>query len=90
MSAFKAMAEVIMWHAKKGDKAEKVVVAPNDRRATTAVDVALAKGWPFIPHIEFVAAGLDGETFMAAFEEMSAAHPNHPFLFIQMGQRPFE
>lgn len=90
MPVFKAMAEIIMWHAQKGNKAEAVIVPPDDKRVAKALDVALAKGWPFIPHIEYAAAGGDGETFLSKLEKMFAAHPEHPFLFIHMGQLPFE
>jgi predicted TIM-barrel fold metal-dependent hydrolase len=82
---FGAVSEVIMWHAQKGDKAPEVIVPPDDKRVRTVLKGALAKGWPFIIHIEFAAARSAG-TFMKKMEALVSGHPNHPFILIHMGQ----
>lgn len=85
-----AMAEVIMWHAAKGNpdnpKAPEVVVHPQDERVQFVLRAAIERGWPFIIHIEFAAAGSDRDAFMAEFEALLAQHPDHPFALIHMGQ----
>jgi predicted TIM-barrel fold metal-dependent hydrolase len=86
MDGFGAMAEVIMWHARKGDKAPEVIVPPDDRRVAAALDGALKHGWPFIAHIEFAASGRDRTVFMEKFEALLKKHPDHPFVLIHMGQ----
>ncbi|HJO75690.1 MAG TPA: amidohydrolase family protein [Rhodospirillales bacterium] len=85
MPGFGAMAEVIMWHAQKGQKAEKVVVPPDDKRVRLALKGAKEKGWPFVIHIEF-AASQSPETFMKKMEGMLANNPDTPFALIHMGQ----
>jgi hypothetical protein len=90
MGGFGAMAEVIMWHAQKGNKAPKVVVSPEDKRVKAALEGALHNGWPFIAHIEFEAAGGERKVFMKQFENMLAAYPDNPFILIHMGQLGLE
>lgn len=85
MPGFGAMAEVIMWHAKKGNKAPEWVVPPESKQVQTALKGALAKGWPFIIHIEF-AASRSPETFMKEMEAMLEKNSDHPFALIHMGQ----
>jgi len=84
---FSAMAEVLVYHAQKAGAPEKIVT-PDDQRVQTALKYALARGWPFIVHIEFAAIGYrdEREKFMRQFEAVLAAHPEHPFLLIHMGQ----
>ncbi len=90
MPQFGAMAEVMMWHAEKGDplnpKAPEVVVPPDDQRVQVALRAALERGWPFVAHIEFAAAGPDRDIFMGKFEALLGQHPDHPFALIHMGQ----
>ncbi len=90
MPRFGAMAEVMMWHAEKGNplnpKAPEVVVYPDDERVQVALRAALERGWPFVAHIEFAAAGPDRDVFMGKFEELLGQHPDHPFALIHMGQ----
>ena len=85
-----AMAEVIMWHAAKGNpdnpRAPEVVVHPEDERVQFLLQAAIEQGWPFIIHIEFAAAGSDRDAFMAEFEALLTRHPDHPFALIHMGQ----
>jgi predicted TIM-barrel fold metal-dependent hydrolase len=84
---FTAMAEVLIYHAEKGDAPAKIV-APDDPLVQTALRYALERGWPFIMHIEFAAIGYreDRDRVMRQFEAVLAAHPRHPFLLIHMGQ----
>jgi predicted TIM-barrel fold metal-dependent hydrolase len=91
MAEFAAMAEVILWHAEKTGrdgavKAPQAIVPPDDARVRTALQAAIARGWPFVIHIEFAAAGPDAVPFMAKMETMLAAHPDHPFALTHMGQ----
>ena len=85
MPGFRAMAEVIMWHAKKGNKAPEWVVPLDSKQVQTALKGALAKGWPFIIHIEFQATR-SRDTFMTMMEAMLEKNPGHPFALIHMGQ----
>ena len=84
---FKAMAEVLMYHAQKGDKAPEVVVYPDDQRVQAALNASIENGWPFVIHIEF--RSLKGEKrgrFMAEMEKLLETHPDHPFALNHMGQ----
>jgi len=82
---FGAMAEVIMWHARKGDKAPELVVPPDDKRVRELLGRVVKKGWPFVIHIEF-AASRSPETFMKKMEAMLEEYSGHPFALIHMGQ----
>jgi len=86
MPAFKAMGEVLLFHAQKGKKAPKIDVAPDSPQAQMLLDIALEKKWPFIAHYEFAALGWEKPTYMDQFEAMVKAHPGHPFVLIHMGQ----
>jgi hypothetical protein len=57
MRQYGAMAEVLMYHAQKGSKAPEIIVQPDDNKVLAALNFAVEKKWPFIVHIEFVAAG---------------------------------
>ena len=81
-----AMAEVLMYHAQKGERAPLVVVQPDDERVLAALNCAVEKEWPFIAHIEFVAAGSQRDEFMTKFEALLLQYPEHPFVLIHMGQ----
>jgi len=88
---FAAMAEVLMYHARKTDQkgrtiAPEVAFPPGGAKPAAALDVALSKGWPFIIHIEFASLGAQRAEYMAGMESMLRAHPEHPFLLIHMGQ----
>jgi hypothetical protein len=89
---FKAMAEILLYHARKGQKAPEVTVYPADRRVQTALSGAIQKQWPFIIHIEFASLDLEeSEKFMAEMEHMLAGNTRHPFALNHMGQlRPDE
>ncbi|MDP6391254.1 MAG: amidohydrolase family protein [Alphaproteobacteria bacterium] len=87
MPEFKAMAEVILYHAQKGSKAPEWIVPISSPQVRAALKAALERKWPFIPHIEFAAAfPRERKRFMADLEAMLRAHPDHPFLLIHMAQ----
>lgn len=84
---FRAMAEVLLYHAQKGDRAPEVMVYPEDERVQFALQEAKARGWPFVIHIEF--RSLEGRTrerFMLSMKQMMLSHQDHPFVLIHMGQ----
>lgn len=88
---FAAMAEVLMFHARKTDKkgrtiAPEVAFPPGSDKPEAALEVALSRGWPFIIHIEFASLGARRAEYMNKMEAMLRAHPRHPFLLIHMGQ----
>lgn len=86
MEGFGAIGEVLIYHAQKGVKAPEIVAYSRDERVQAALREALGKGWPFVAHIEFAAAGDQRDVFMAQLKEMLAQHPDHPFVLIHMGQ----
>ena len=84
---FAAMAEVLLFHAQKGDKAEQVDILADDPRVQYALAIARQESWPFVIHIEF--ASLTGQrrtAHMKAMEEMLRENPGHPFVLDHMGQ----
>lgn len=88
MPEFGAMAEVILWHAKKGNKAPQWVVPIAAAQVQAPLNAALERGWPFLAHIEFAAAGSDRIAYMADLEKMLNDYPAHPIGLIHMGQLP--
>ncbi len=87
---FGAMAEVILYHAQKGNKAGQAIIAPDSQRAMDLLAIAQKHGWPFIFHIEFASAGSYKKTFMKKMEAVVAGYPNHNFGIIHMGQLKHE
>lgn len=88
---FAAMAEVLMFHARKTNKkgetiAPEVAFPPGHAKPAAALDVARSRGWPLIIHIEFAKLNSQRAEYMAGMEAMLRAHPEHPFLLIHMGQ----
>ncbi len=85
---FRAMAEVLMWHSGcPKDKCPSVLVRSGDKRVRAALKAALAKGWPFVAHIEFGSlSGSSRDDFMGDLKGMLDANPDHPFALIHMGQ----
>ena len=84
---YHAIAEVLLYHAKKGNKAPEVIVYPDDKRVQVALNYAIENNWPCVVHIEF--AALHGEKqkkFMSEFKQMLNQHPNQPFVLTHMGQ----
>ncbi|MFC2003911.1 hypothetical protein ACFLV4_08265, partial [Chloroflexota bacterium] len=81
-----AMAEVLIYHAQKGDKAPLVVYDLSDEKVQAALDYTLKKNWPFVPHIEFAAAGIQRDELMSKLEALLIRYPEHPFVLIHMGE----
>lgn len=82
-----AMAEVLIYHAQKGGKAEEVAVPLTDPRVNAVLQACLEKGWPMYLHIEF--ASLHGSQYQQAMQGLTAfvnAQPGHPFILTHMGQ----
>lgn len=84
---FGAIAEVIMYHAQKGDKADEVDVLPNDERVKAALEVAKQNGWPFVAHIEFAAIhGRKRKKYMKQSVAMLENNRELPIVLIHLGQ----
>ena len=84
---YRAMAEIIMWHAaKKGVGAGKAAMNPDDARVATMVDIARQKSWPFVAHVEFAAMGWDKSGYMEKFEALVSANRDLPIGMMHMGQ----
>jgi predicted TIM-barrel fold metal-dependent hydrolase len=84
---FKAMSEVMMYHAQKQHRYPEIVVYPDDERVQAALRYALEKGWPFVVHIEFASPSIRGRgKFMEQLEAMLDKYPNHPFAMAHIGQ----
>lgn len=84
---FSAMAEILLYHAQKGNKAPEVVVYPNDERVQYALEAAIGRSWPFVIHIEFASlVGSRNGRFMSAMEKLLISHRKHPFVLNHMGQ----
>ena len=85
---FKAIAEVLFWHAAKGSKAPEIVLYPDAPQVRVALDHALQRGWPFVMHIEFRGAAQAGDYDyqMRDLKSLLSEHPNHPFALTHMGQ----
>lgn len=84
---YTALAEILLYHAQKGDKAPEYVVYPEDKRVLTALEYAIDNRWPFVVHIEF--GSLSGEKkkrFMDSLESMLDDYSEQPFLLTHMGQ----
>lgn len=84
---FRAMAEILLYHAKKGNKAPEVKAYPEDDRVKFVLAAAVELGWPFVVHIEFASLSrTERERFMAGLETLLREHPELPFLLNHMGQ----
>lgn len=84
---FRAMAEMLLYHAQKGNKAPEVRAYPEDDRVRFALAAAAQHNWPFIVHIEFASLSEpERERFMNGFEALLREHPTLPFLLNHMGQ----
>jgi predicted TIM-barrel fold metal-dependent hydrolase len=86
MKGYGAMAEFLMYHSRKGNRAPEIVVYPDDKRVQTALRYALDRKWPFVIHIEFAAAGCPYDEFMSKLKGLLVQYPQHPFVLIHMGQ----
>ncbi len=84
---FGAMAEMLLYHARKGNKAPEVRAYPDDDRVWFALDAASERGWPFVVHIEFASLSpSERERFMVGLEALLRENPNLPVLLNHMGQ----
>ena len=83
---FKAMAEVILFHAQKGSKAPAINVSVDSPQSQAVLEAARNRGWPCILHYEFAAAGLGKSALMKEMEAEVSAHPEHPYALIHMAQ----
>lgn len=84
---FGAMAEVLLYHARKGNKAPEVRAYPDDDRVRFALAAASERGWPFVVHIEFASLSPpERERFMAGLEALLKENPKLPVLLNHMGQ----
>lgn len=83
---FQALAEALLFHAKKGNKAPEINVSINDPQATLLLNIAREKNWPFISHYEFRATKGRKDAFMKEFEDKLKANRNVAFPLIHMGQ----
>lgn len=84
---FRGMAEILLFHAKKGNKAPEVRAYPDDDRVKFVLAAAVERGWPFVAHIEFASLSPpERERFMAGLETLLRAYPELHFLLNHMGQ----
>ena len=85
--SFGAMAEMLLYHARKGNKAPEVRAYPNDDRVAFALAAAEQRGWPFVLHIEFASLSLrERGQFMKGLEVLLRGHSGLPILLNHMGQ----
>ena len=88
---FSAMAELLIFHAQKGGKADEVRISVDDKRIQKSLEYAVEQGWPFVVHFEFASLrGSDREDYMNGLKELLNSQPEHPFALIHMGQLPLE
>ena len=84
---FSAMAEILLYHARKGDKAPEYVVYPEDKRVRTALEFAVGNQWPFVVHIEFGSLyAKKRKQFIGQLERMLDQYPGHPVVLTHLGQ----
>jgi len=84
---FRAMAEMLLYHAQKGNKAPEVRAYPKDDRVRFVLAIAAQQGWPFVVHIEFASLSpSERKRFMAGLEAMLREHPVLSILLNHMGQ----
>jgi len=84
---YKAMAEVIMWHAaKKGVGAGRAVIQPDDPRIKPMIKAAREGGYPYIVHVETGDMGWDKGGYVEKLEKLFAANRDIAFGMIHMAQ----
>ncbi|MDH5185130.1 MAG: amidohydrolase [Gammaproteobacteria bacterium] len=84
---FAAMAELLLYHAAKGDFAPEVIVQPDDERVTAALNAIRDQAWPLVLHIEFAALSSSRKkNYWEKLETLLRQHPQQPFALIHMGQ----
>ncbi len=85
--SYRAMAEIIMWHAaKRGVGAGQAVIEPDDVRVAAMVEAARTNKWPYVVHVEFAAMGWDKRDYMAKLEKLFEKNRDIQFGMIHMGQ----
>lgn len=88
---FSAMAELLIFHAQKGGKADEVRISVDDKRIKKSLQYAVEQGWPFVVHFEFSSLhGGDRDDYMNGLKALLNSQPEHPFALIHMGQLPLE
>jgi hypothetical protein len=88
---FRAMSEIILVHAPKGQRAPEVNVAANTPQVKEAIQRAIAKGWPVVLHYEFrwLASAYGASVRakrMAELKSLVSQHPQQLFALIHMAQ----
>ena len=84
---FNAMAELLLYHAQRGELAEEVVIYPDDERVMAAFEGARENGWPFVLHIEFASlSGSQRAKYFTLLDSFLKQHSEHPIALIHMGQ----
>ena len=86
MPEFRAMAELILWHAAKGNKAPEWEVPVATPQVQAALNATYKKGWPAVLHYEFAASGGRRGGLMDELEALLAEKPDHPFVLTHMAQ----
>jgi hypothetical protein len=89
--AFRAMSEIILVHAPKGNRAPEVNVAANTPQVKEAIQRAIAKDWPVVLHYEFRwltrTYGTSARARrVAELESLLSQHPQQQFALIHMAQ----
>ncbi|MDZ7921935.1 amidohydrolase family protein [Rhodoferax sp.] len=89
--AFKAMSEIILAHAPKGDRAREVYLEADTPQVQAAIRQAITKGWPVVLHYEFrwLTKAYGAEARAKRMEELTSLlsrYPQHPFALIHMAQ----
>ena len=88
---FGAMAELLVFHAQKGDKADQVKMSLDDPRVQAALKYAKQEGWPFVVHIEFASLkGVERNDYLQQLNKFVAANAPLPIAMIHMGQLPVQ
>ena len=84
---FKAIAEILLYHSQKGEKAPEVMVYPDDPRVEFALHTAIEHNWPFVIHIEFASLqGKQRQKFMQGMKTLLAENPQHAIVLNHLGQ----
>ncbi len=86
--AFKAMAEVLVFHDDGGEGVQFIKKTDfDDPQVLAAFDEAKRRAWPFIIHVEFAALSREEkESYLGKLARFLRNNPDHPFLMIHMGQ----
>jgi Tat protein secretion system quality control protein TatD with DNase activity len=83
---FRALGEVLYYHAAKGNVAPEYSVLPTAPQSVYLLSVARDNHWPLIVHIEFAALGPEKDVWMQRLEELLSSNPDINFPMIHMGQ----